>query len=123
MKAGTRHRVPLSQRSIEILQALRALHPDHRYQCPGRKPGRPLSNMAFEMAMRRLGSTATPHGFRSSFRDWAAEQTGHSHEVIERTLAHTIKSKTERAYNRSDLFERRRQLMADWAAFVTGGAL
>jgi integrase len=70
--------------------------------------------------LRRMGVDATVHGFRSSFRDWVAECTSVSHEVAEMALAHTIGSAVERAYRRGDLFDKRRQLMADWAAYCSG---
>jgi integrase len=80
----------------------------------------PLSNMAFNMCLRRMNrSDCTPHGFRSSFRDWAAVETNFPREVCEATLAHTLSDKVKAAYNRTDLFERRRELMKSWAAFAT----
>jgi integrase len=79
-----------------------------------------LSNMAFLMVLRRMQRTdITAHGFRSSFRDWAAERTNVPRAVCEAALAHTIRDKTEAAYNRTDLFDRRRDLMAQWSAFAT----
>lgn len=79
--------------------------------------------MAMSMLLRRMGQDVTVHGFRSAFRDWAAECTGYSHEVAEMALAHTIGSKVERAYRRGDLFDKRRRLMDDWATYVAiGGA-
>ena len=73
--------------------------------------------MAMSMLMRRLKVEATVHGFRSGFRDWAAECTGYAHEVAEMALAHTIENKVERAYRRGDLFDKRRRLMDDWATY------
>lgn len=88
---------------------------------PGGKGGagkRALSNMAMLALLRRLGrDNLTVHGFRSAFRDWAAETTGYQREVVEAALAHTIESKVEAAYRRGDLFEKRRRLMNDWAKF------
>ena len=78
-----------------------------------------MSNMVFLMMLRRMGFTVTAHGFRSAFRDWAAECTSFPREVCEMALAHTIKSKAEAAYRRGDLLEKRRHLMADWDALVT----
>ena len=72
--------------------------------------------------LKRHGIEAVPHGFRSSFRDWAAEKTDHPREVIEAALAHVVKNKVEAAYRRTDLFERRRRLMNDWAAYLAGGS-
>jgi integrase len=95
-------------------------HADDAFVFPGAKPGRPLSNMAFLMLLRRMRRTdLTAHGFRSSFRNWAAERTNFPAEVAEMALAHTVSDKTVAAYNRSDLFDRRRRLMAAWATFCT----
>ena len=77
--------------------------------------------MVFLMAIRRLGLVITAHGFRSAFRDWAAERTNFSREVCEMALAHALKDKVEAAYRRGDLFDKRRDLMATWEAFATGG--
>jgi len=112
MKAGREHRVPLSGRAIEILQHVKALNRSHVF--PGNKGG-PLSGMAMSMLLRRMKTDVTVHGFRSSFRDWAAECTGYPHEVCEMALAHSITNKAESAYRRGDLFEKRRRLMDDWA--------
>jgi integrase len=93
-------------------------HADDAFVFPGAKHGRPLSNMAFLMLLRRMGrGDVTAHGFRSSFRNWAAERTRVPSEVAEMALAHTVSDKTIAAYNRSDLFDRRRRLMAAWATF------
>src|SRR5207244_2053623 len=89
------------------------------YVFPGR-PKKPLSNMAFHMCLRRMKSTGvTPHGFRSSFRDWSEERTNYPRTVTEAALAHVVKDKTEAAYRRTDLFDRRRKLMDVWATFAT----
>ncbi len=120
MKAGVDHRVPLSTRAVEILERAKATANGGEYVFPGRTAKRPLSNMAFLMALRRMGrGDVTAHGFRSSFRDWAAEKTNFSRAVCEAALAHTLRDKTEAAYNRTDLFEHRRELMAAWSAFAT----
>ena len=113
MKAGKEHRVPLSARALAILQEMQAhRHPDDAFVFPGAKPGRPLSNMAFLMLLRRMGrGDVTAHGFRSSFRDWAAERTNFAAEVAEMALAHSVSDKTVAAYNRSDVFGKRRRLM------------
>src|SRR5208337_3600966 len=84
---------------------------------PGQRPGRPLSNMAFEMLLRRIGSPFTAHGFRSSFRDWAGNETHFPRELAEHALAHVIGDAAERAYRRSDALEKRRNLMDAWAAY------
>ena len=114
MKAGKEHRVPLSPRALEILESLQPLGSDWLF--PGAKGGK-LSGMAMAMLMRRMKVDATVHGFRSGFRDWAAECTGYAHEVAEMALAHAIENKVERAYRRGDLFDKRRRLMDDWATY------
>lgn len=120
MKAGKAHRVPLSPRAIEILAASQGLKGEH---CFAGLNGEKLSGMAMAMLLRRMKQDVTVHGFRSAFRDWAAECTGHSHEVAEMALAHTIGNATERSYRRGDLFEKRRRLMGDWAVFCEGGTI
>jgi integrase len=119
MKAGKEHRVPLSARALAILKEMQAhRHADNAFVFPGAKPGRPLSNMVFLMLLRRIGrGDVTAHGFRSTFRNWAAERTSFPAEVAEMALAHTVSDKTVAAYNRSDLFERRRRLMSAWTTF------
>jgi integrase len=120
MKAGVEHRIPLTDRCIEILKRAKVLSGDGGYLFPGRTAKKPLSNMVFLMALRRMKRTdVTAHGFRSSFRDWAAEKTNVPRAVCEAALAHTLRDKTEAAYNRTDLFDRRRELMDAWAAFGT----
>lgn len=117
IKGGREHRVPLSERAIEIL---RALPREAEFAFPGARKGHALSNMAMDAVLHRLGykdGRATVHGFRSTFRDWAAEQTAYPNHVVEMALAHTIGNKVEAAYRRSDLFEKRRKLMADWARY------
>ncbi|MDP6579647.1 MAG: integrase arm-type DNA-binding domain-containing protein [Vicinamibacterales bacterium] len=119
MKAGMEHRVPLAPRCVEILERVETDN-EGALVFPGRTANRPLSNMAFLMTLRRMHRTdITPHGFRSSFRDWAAEQTNAPRAVCEAALAHTLRDKTEAAYHRTDLFERRRELMESWSAFAT----
>jgi integrase len=119
MKAGKEHRVPLSPRAVEILKATSKLGGDYLF--PGSGDGN-LSSMAMTMLLRRMKVDATPHGFRSAFRDWSAECTGYAHEVCEMALAHTIGNKTEAAYRRGDMFEKRRRLMADWATYCAAPA-
>ena len=112
--------MPLSPRCLAILKRARTLAGDSAYVFPGRTGKASLSNMAFLMALRRMKrSDITAHGFRSTFRDWAAEQTNVPRAVCEAALAHTLRDKTEAAYHRSDLFERRRELMVQWAAYAT----
>ena len=118
MKGGKPHSVPLPARCIEIIEQARSLPGSSRYIFPGSRPNKPLSNMAMLMRLRRAGLDCTVHGFRSSFRDWAAEQTGIPGEVAEAALAHAVKSKVEAAYKRTRLFNRRRELMDAWAAFL-----
>jgi integrase len=118
MKAGREHRVPLNAPALEIL---RELPRTGEYVFPGHKRGEPLSNMAMLMLLRRMEiEDATVHGFRSAFRDWAAEQTGFPREVIEAALAHANGDKVEAAYLRTDHFEKRRLLMEEWGRFCTG---
>lgn len=119
MKAKREHRVPLAPRSLEILQRAQELSGGTGYIFPGRMKGKPLTNMVFLMALRRMGVDMTAHGFRSSFRDWASEKTNFPGNVCEMALAHTVKDKTEAAYRRGDLFDKRRDLMAAWAAYAT----
>lgn len=117
MKAGKEHRVPLSARALEILAAVHEAK-QGEYVFPGAREKRPLSNMAFLMALRRMGrQNLTAHGFRSTFRDWAAEMTAYPHEVAEMALAHAVGDKVEAAYRRGDLFEKRCRIMEDWAAY------
>ena len=119
MKNKREHRVPLTDRSVEILTGLLPLRssPDG-FVFPGARPGSGLSQMSLAMLLRRLGyAEITVHGFRSTFRDWVSESTSYPDEIAEMALAHTIKNKVERAYRRGDLFEKRRRLMADWAGY------
>jgi integrase len=119
MKAGRSHRVPLSPRSLELLDRAGAIAEEGGYVFPGRQARKPLSNMALAMLMRRLGRSETVHGMRSAFRDWASEQTNAPHAVCEAALAHVISNSVEAAYARSDLFDRRRELMEAWATFLS----
>ena len=119
MKMVREHRVPLAERAVAILDKARGL-PRHgsRWVFPS-TGGAELSQMALLRTMRRLGeAAATPHGMRSAFRDWCGEQSDAPHAVIEAALAHVVRNKTEAAYARSDLFERRRVLMEQWAAYL-----
>lgn len=118
MKSEREHRVPLCERAIEILMEMKASKSRKWVFVGPRKE--PLSNMALLMMVRRTtGERLTTHGFRSSFRDWAAEETPFSREVAEQALAHVIADKTEAAYRRGDMFEKRKQLMAEWARFCS----
>jgi len=113
-KAAREHRVPLPERAVAILREVGALRSGD-YVFPGQRPGRPLSSMAFEMLLRRSNSPYTAHGFRSSFRDWAGNETHFPRELAEHALAHVIGDKAEQAYRRSDALARRRELMEAWA--------
>ena len=109
--------MPLSSRCVEILRRAKDLR-DGDYVFPGLRVGNPLSHLSMLTAVRRLHSQATVHGFRSAFRDWASEQTNFPRDVCEMALAHRIPDKTEAAYRRGDLLEKRRELMAAWAMFA-----
>ena len=123
MKSGIEHRVPLNRETIKLLNSIPKIN---QYIFPGLSTNKPLYGMAMLLLMRKKGychdgphPAYVPHGFRSSFRDWCEEQSSFPHGVIERSLAHTIPNATERAYNRSDLFDKRRLLMDAWSKFVT----
>lgn len=134
MKTGKEHRVPLSSRAVEILFTTQKLESDWLF--PGAKGGK-LSAMAMSMLIRRMHEravrdgrkgylddrqqrVATVHGFRSTFRDWADEHTAYPHEMKEMALAHAIGNKAEAAYRRRDMFDKRRDLMNDWADYCAG---
>jgi integrase len=128
MKSGRDHRVPLSDRAIEILQTT-PREKDSQYLFPGGRKGKPLSNMAMAELLKGMacpsttpGKNAVPHGFRSTFRDWAAERTNFPRELAEAALAHVLADKTEAAYQRGDLLEKRRRLMREWARFCESPA-
>lgn len=117
MKGGVEHRVPLTAATQTILAEM-AMVRTSEFVFPGGRYGRPLSNMAMLVLLRRMDrGDLTVHGFRSSFRDWASETTHYPSEVVEMALAHVVESKVERAYRRGDLFDKRRDLMDDWASF------
>lgn len=119
MKAGKEHRVPLSDAAMDVIDRAAALPrlagTDLLFPAPR---GGQLSDMTLTAAMRRMEVDAVPHGFRSTFRDWVAERTSYPHDVAEMALAHAIGNKVEAAYRRGDLFEKRRRMMDDWAAFI-----
>ena len=120
IKAGREHRVPLSAPAMAILRSLYEVR-QGQFVFPGRNPTKPLSNMALLALLRRMNrDDLTAHGFRSTFRDWAAEQTSYPREVAEHALAHALPDKVEAAYRRSDLFGKRSRLMGEWAAFCAG---
>ena len=120
-KAKREHRVPLTRRAEQVLDAARTLGNGNALVFPSPR-GRRFNDMALSGLLRTLEVPAVPHGFRSTFRDWAAEETNHPREVVEAALAHVVQNKVEAAYARSDLFERRRRLMVDWSAYLGGGA-
>jgi integrase len=123
MKAQKEHRVPLPARALAILAELSQTRGAVEYLFPGGRRGKPLSNMGMTGILRRMGrSDITVHGFRSTFRDWAAECTSFPNEVVEMALAHAVGNKVEAAYRRGDLFEERRRLMAAWAIRVSTGS-
>jgi integrase len=116
MKAGREHKVPLSTRVTELLRGLHAVR-SNDFVFPGR-PGKGISTAAMLKTLAAMGrSDLTVHGFRSSFRDWAAEQTSYPSEVVEMALAHAIQNAVEAAYRRGDLFEKRARLMAAWSEY------
>jgi integrase len=117
MKASVEHRVPLSQRAMQIIRTVEKIRQSD-YVFPGQKEGKSLTNMAMLELLKRMGKTdLTVHGFRSSFRDWASEKTGFSRDVCEMALAHTIPNQAEAAYRRGDLIEKRRSLMEEWSEY------
>jgi len=118
MKGGKAHRVPLTDEMLAILEPQKALASDYVFE--GQKRHKPLSNMSMLMLLRRMGRDGfTVHGFRSSFRDWASEAANAPRELAEAALAHQVGSDVERAYARSDLLERRRDLMENWFDFAS----
>lgn len=118
MKSGREHRVPLSDRVVELLRALPRID-GNDFVFPGNKPKHGLNDASLLKLLRDAGASFVPHGFRSSFRDWAAEVTNFPREVAELALAHTVGNAVEQAYRRSDLFDKRRRLMDAWAAYCT----
>lgn len=123
MKAHREHRVPLSSPALAVLQVMQAARQtenSNAYVFPGPRAGNPLSNMAFLMLLRRMGlGDLTVHGFRATFKTWASERTSFQNEIVEAALAHVIGNKVEQAYRRTDMFEKRRRLMQQWATFCT----
>ncbi|MEE8555152.1 MAG: integrase arm-type DNA-binding domain-containing protein [bacterium] len=126
VKSGREHRVSLSPAALTIINAMQEVRATERgdgFVFPGGKRGWPLSNTALRAVLKRLRrSDVTVHGFRSTFRDWVAEQTNYAREIPEMALGHAVGNETEKAYLRTDLFERRRHLMHEWARFCDGGA-
>ena len=122
MKGGRPHEVPLSERAVAIINTMELTAGGGEYVFAGQRPGGHLSDTAMKKVMRRMKVDATVHGFRSAFRDWAAEETDFPGEVVEMALAHTISSVVERAYRRGNLLEKRRALMEAWAQYCEPGA-
>ena len=125
MKAGKEHRVPLNRRAMEILDYLKTIRVNSYLFPSSLHKERALSNMALLSMMRKMPKYAdfVPHGFRSTFRDWAAETTEYSNETVELALAHTIQNKAEAAYRRQDQLEKRMALMEDWINFINSESL
>ena len=121
MKAEHEHRVPLCDRAVAIVKEMAAVSVN-QHVFPGLKDDAALSNMAMLMLLRELHAGVTVHGFRSAFRDWAGEETDFPHDICEAALAHTRKDKTHAAYQRGDLFQKRRKLMEAWAQHCLAGA-
>jgi integrase len=124
MKMGKAHRIPLAPQAVTLLREASITKSSDGWVFPGARAGRPLSDMALLMMLRRMKRTdVTTHGFRSTFRDWAAERTNFAREVAEAALAHAVGDKVEAAYRRSDLFEKRRRLMDAWATYCASPAV
>ena len=127
MKAGKEHRVPLSDAALSIVKAQKEtafcefVFPSSQRARNSEAEGAPLSDMTLSAVLRRMEVAAVPHGFRSTFRDWCAEQTDYPRDVAEMALAHAIGNKVEAAYRRGDLFDKRKQMMQDWADFSLVG--
>lgn len=119
MKGGKEHRVPLTRGALAVLKDMAEVR-QNEFIFPGMKKGRPLSNMALLMLVRDLRPGITVHGFRSTFKDWAAECTTSSNFVSEAALAHVVADRVEAAYRRGDLFEKRRRLMEEWGTYCCG---
>jgi integrase len=120
MKTRRPHRVPLSAIALAVLERVKASRTIGPLIFPGARVKRPLSDMSLTAVLRRMNrGDLTAHGFRSSFRDWAAEATHYPNHVVELALAHAVGDKVEAAYRRGDLFDKRRAMMADWATYLT----
>lgn len=116
MKAGKQHTVPLSKAAMDLIANMTRGKPND-FIFYGSQPDRCMSNMSMAMLLRRMKMEVTVHGFRSSFKDWAANETNHADELSEEALAHIVGSAVRRAYRRGEALERRRQLMNDWATY------
>jgi integrase len=119
MKAGRAHRVPLSLPALAVLESVALLRTADGPLFPGLRLRRPITDLTLSMPLRQLGrADLTVHGFRSTFRDWAAEATAYPNHVVEQALAHAVGNAVEAAYRRGDLFAKRISLMSDWAAYL-----
>jgi len=119
MKADREHRVPLSEEALKIIQELDGIS-TNQFIFPGLREGKPISDSSLLNLLKSYYPKLTVHGFRSTFRDWCAEMTSHPREVAEAALAHTLKDKTEAAYQRGDLFKKRQKLMKEWTSYCLG---
>ena len=119
MKAGVAHRIPLPSRCIEILEEAQKISSGSGFIFEGTKPNRPLSENTFNKLMKELGLEVHAHGFRTSFRTWTQEKTNYPREIAEAALAHSLRDKAEAAYARSDLLEKRAEMMEAWAQFIS----
>ena len=119
MKMKEEHVIPLSDRALDVFEQAKALG-GHGLVFPGMRPGRPMSDMTMSKLVKELGYPVDVHGFRTSFRTWVQEKTNTAHEVAERALAHKTTNKVEAAYRRGNLIEKRRQMMAEWDAYLQG---
>ena len=119
MKAGVAHRIPLPSRCIEILAEAKEISQGSGFIFEGTKPNKPLSENTFNKLMKELGLEVHAHGFRTSFRTWTQEKTNYPREIAEAALAHSLRDKAEAAYARSDLLEKRAEMMEAWAQFIS----
>ena len=119
MKAGVAHRIPLPSRCMEILQEAQTISQGSGFIFEGTKPSKPLSENTFNKLMKELGLEVHAHGFRTSFRTWTQEKTNYPREIAEAALAHSLRDKAEAAYARSDLLEKRTEMMEAWANFIS----
>lgn len=122
MKAGVAHRIPLPSRCIEILEEAKSISQGSDFIFEGTKPNKPLSENTFNKLMKELGLEVHAHGFRTSFRTWTQEKTNYPREIAEAALAHSLRDKAEAAYARSDLLEKRAEMMEAWAQFICAEA-
>jgi len=122
MKAGVAHRIPLPSRCIEILEEAKTISQGSCFIFEGTKPNKPLSENTFNKLMKELDLEVHAHGFRTSFRTWTQEKTNYPREIAEAALAHSLRDKAEAAYARSDLLEKRAEMMEAWAQFISSEA-